>query len=232
MAAGSSSPLAPLTLPTTALVVVGPVLSLIALVVSWLAIRSLAGAVETAFSGGDPDAALGTSGLLGLLGGLVAFASIAAWIAAIVVFLMWVHRARANVSTLSPVQQRWSPNWSVFGWLIPVAGLYIGWQVLQDLWHGSDPQTRNDPHSPRPNPQLVTGWLGALAASLVVSVLTGPLLPNVFALDLLSALLLVGSGVCLAATVRQVGAWQDSATASTAHPTAGTTLQEWPNPAG
>jgi len=203
--------LAPLTRPASALIVTVPVLSLLTLLVSWLAGRSLEGSVTSA-------------GLLGLVGLTLAMGTLAAWAASIVVFLLWVRRARANVADLSPVSQRWSPTWSVVGWLVPVAGLFIGWQVLVDLWHGSDPQSRDDAGSTRPNPQPIIGWLVGLALSFLVSSLTGPVLPDSLVLDLLSVLLLLGSGVCLAIVVRQIGMWQDTALPVAATDAVGTSL--------
>ena len=204
--------LAPLTRPASALIVTVPVLSLLTLLVSWLAGRSLEGSVTSA-------------GLLGLVGLTLAMGTLAAWAASIVVFLLWVRRARANVADLSPVSQRWSPTWSVVGWLVPVAGLFIGWQVLVDLWHGSDPQSRDDAGSTRPNPQPIIGWLVGLALSFLVSSLTGPVLPDSLVLDLLSVLLLLGSGVCLAIVVRQIGMWQDTALPVAATDAVGTSLE-------
>lgn len=204
--------LAPLTRPASALVVTVPVLSLLTLVVSWLAGRSLEGSVTSA-------------GLLGLVGLTLAMGTLAAWAASIVIFLLWVRRARANVADLSPVTQRWSPTWSVVGWLVPLAGLFIGWQVLVDLWHGSDPQSRDDAGSTRPNPQPISGWLVGLALSFLVSSLTGPVLPESLFLDMLSVLLLLGSGVCLAVVVRQIGVWQDTALPVASTDAVGTSLE-------
>ncbi|MFZ0325000.1 MAG: DUF4328 domain-containing protein [Actinomycetes bacterium] len=167
------------------------------------------------------------------VGALLAFVTLTAWVAAGVLFLLWVRLARETVTELSSVPQRWSPTLSVVGWLIPLAGLYIGWQVLQDLWHGSEPTTEDDAPeatSKKASPQLITGWLAALVVSLLLSVLGGPVLPQSLVIDLASTLLLLGSALCLAGVVGQISLWQDAATDGALPDD--TTIDAWPNPAG
>ena len=125
-----------------------------------------------------------------------------------VFFLTWVGRARSNVEEMSPVAQRWSRPVAVGGWLIPLAGPFIGWQVLRDLWAGSDPATREATLVRQPDPLLVTSWLAALAVSSVVSLAGRFVLGGSPLVDVVAGVAVALSGACLVATVMRISRWQ------------------------
>ena len=64
----------------------------------------------------------------------LALVSLGIWTAAAITFLHWVSRTYARVVTTSPVRQRHGATMAVAGWMIPIAGIVIGYRVLQDLW--------------------------------------------------------------------------------------------------
>ena len=144
---------------------------------------------------------------------VVAAASIAllvAWGIAGTTFLLWVLRARSNAEQQSSVRQRWPRTLAVVGWCIPVAGLFIGWQVLQDLWSASDPATRDVEDARPPEPLLVTGWLAAIAVASVVSLAGTVVLGGSALVDVVAGAAVAVSATCLALVVRQVSQWQDA----------------------
>jgi hypothetical protein len=155
------------------------------------------------------SAPAGTGAAAGLL--LVATLLLSA-----VVFLSWVSTARANVDQLSRVPQRWSPTVARTGWLIPVAGLFIGWQVLRDLWAASDPATRTEALARKPEPLLVTCWLAGLAVSSVVSLAGRFVLGGSPLVDTVAGAAVALAGGCLALTVVRISRWQEPSAAATA----------------
>jgi hypothetical protein len=66
---------------------------------------------------------------------LDAFAFVGAGIA----FLAWYTTAYNNLAPLGATNLRYKPGWSIGGWLIPIANLFIPKQITNDLWRASDP---------------------------------------------------------------------------------------------
>ena len=60
-------------------------------------------------------------------------------LAAGIVWIVWQWRVAKNVELFSDVSTRFSPSWSIWGWIIPLASLVIPVLVMQDLWRASVP---------------------------------------------------------------------------------------------
>jgi Domain of unknown function (DUF4328) len=54
-----------------------------------------------------------------------------------VVWLIWQHRAHANLEALGVTGLEYSPRWAVGWWLIPVANFWKPFQVNRELWKAS-----------------------------------------------------------------------------------------------
>ena len=69
-----------------------------------------------------------------------------AYIANVVVFCMWIHRAYSNLPALGNPRQglEYSPRWAVGGFFIPLANLVIPYKVTREIWAKSDPAIRSD----------------------------------------------------------------------------------------
>ncbi|PRY17387.1 DUF4328 domain-containing protein [Kineococcus rhizosphaerae] len=99
-----------------------------------LAVVVSAGDVLSALAefGGDDSLLAGLVSLLGLLaylGGLLAN-----WI----VVALWTSRARRNAARLAPgFPHRRAAAWAWFGWIVPIAWLFVPRQVVQDVWTAS-----------------------------------------------------------------------------------------------
>ena len=74
--------------------------------------------------------------LLTIASGVLGLVVFAAWVAAVVYYMMWQHRAFANLrSAGAPVQ--FGPGWSVGWWFIPLANLVAAGLVVVDLWRNA-----------------------------------------------------------------------------------------------
>jgi hypothetical protein len=62
------------------------------------------------------------------------------YIAAIVVFLVWVHRMYVNLGALGSESVRYTPGGAVGAFFIPFVNLVRGYQVIHHLWLESQPQ--------------------------------------------------------------------------------------------
>lgn len=128
-------------------------------------------------------------------------------------FMAWVARSRRYADATSALRPRWSATLAVYIWLIPVVGLFIGWQVLRDLWAAADPATRDEPGARTPDPLLLIGWLAGIAVSSVIWLAGTVVLGGAPFVDVVAAVALATSAWCLALAVRQITEWQNDGTA-------------------
>jgi len=74
----------------------------------------------------------------------------------IVVFLMWLYRARRNLPSLGVIDARWSPGWAIGWWFVPIMALFRPYQLVREVWQASDPTT--SPGWRRDTPPGFFGW--------------------------------------------------------------------------
>lgn len=151
------------------------------------------------------DRSLAAAAVSGLGSVATAGLLLANWI----VVALWLGRARRNAVRLAPsAVQRRHPAWAWFGWIVPVALLFVPFQLVQDVWSACRDRVRNVPA-----PRLRTWWglwLSGVAASNAASRLAGDASSaTVAGLLLVSAVLLAGAAVAFAGVVRAVGAAQE-----------------------
>jgi hypothetical protein len=70
----------------------------------------------------------------------------------VVVFLIWIYRARQNAGYLG-WRQRWSPPWAVLGWFVPPCFLWFPYQIMADIWRAGHPAPQRTKF-----PFLLAGW--------------------------------------------------------------------------
>ena len=128
---------------------------------------------------------------------------------ATITFLYWVSRAYVHVVTSSAHEPRHGPTLSLAGWLIPVVGLFIGYRVLQDLWVGSDPDTRRDPDATAGNARMIDLWLLGIVTGLIFALVLPLALGDSAIWSGLAALGVLVAGLSLASVVGKVSEWQD-----------------------
>lgn len=69
---------------------------------------------------------------------------LAALVVTIILFLVWIYRSHRNLPALGASGLKYSPNWAVGGWFIPIMNLWRPYQVTAEIWKASDPDT-SDP---------------------------------------------------------------------------------------
>jgi len=103
------------------------------------------------------NAADAAAGVLVTVGGVV---SVIDLLVCIIVFLMWLYRARANLPALGVSDARWSPGWAIGWWFIPIMSLFRPYQLVKEVWQASDPMT--SPGWRSNAPPVFFGWWWAL----------------------------------------------------------------------
>lgn len=142
----------------------------------------------------------------------VGIAYLALRIAAGVVFLTWLWRARVNSELRrGPAVHRRARGWTIGGWFVSVANLWLPYQIMTDVWWNSAPK--------RPVSRgLLTAWwlpwvvntvLGTMLQHLYLSgSVTEDSLRRTANLSTLSAALEVWSGALIIVIVHRITTWQ------------------------
>ena len=81
-----------------------------------------------------------------------------AYISTVVLFLMWLYRASRNLQPLGSYDQRFSPGWAVGWWFIPIMWFFRPYQVVAEVWRGSNPDVLSDVDWKRGSVSAVLGW--------------------------------------------------------------------------
>jgi hypothetical protein len=66
-------------------------------------------------------------------------AQIVLFVATAVVFVVWFHRAYANLARLGAASLRFGPGWAIGGWFVPILSFWRPKQIANDIWRASDP---------------------------------------------------------------------------------------------
>lgn len=144
-----------------------------------------------------------------------------ALVAAAMVFLTWLWRARINAERLCPAEHRWSRGWTVGAWFVPGVNLWFPRQVVDDIWRTSRPDVPADTYRVdglEQSPLVRAWWYAILANVLVVLVLrietSGEVTVEVLKMAALygtiSTLLLVVAAALLSQVIRQITHWQST----------------------
>jgi hypothetical protein len=95
-------------------------------------------------------------------------------VAAAVLFVLWLWRARVNSEVFSQADHRRSHGWVLASWFVPGPNLWYPKQIVDDVWIASDPKTpvyADDLRRFRTPPLTSVwwvAWIGALAFDVVV----------------------------------------------------------------
>ncbi|HWQ36469.1 MAG TPA: DUF4328 domain-containing protein [Blastocatellia bacterium] len=137
-------------------------------------------------SGGEyePQSALEFVQLVAVLtSGLLAVLQVVIYIATIIAFLMWIHRAYRNLEPLGVKHPQYSPGWAVGAWFVPFLNLVRPFQIIREIWTESDPEVTvatavtgeryieslNLMHQDWKTPDFLGWWWGLWIASNVAS---------------------------------------------------------------
>jgi hypothetical protein len=96
----------------------------------------------------------------------------AVWLAAFIAFLIWIHRACRNLPALGAKNVRFTPGWAVGYFFIPILNVYVPYQVVKEIWCGSDPgrlqPTGNPSGSAKPASTAIIGWWWAFWIACII----------------------------------------------------------------
>lgn len=108
--------------------------------------------VASSLSDSDADFTEMPGGSLQMAVGLIALGvggfSFLAYLATIVVFLIWMHRSYVNLKPLGTTHTEYSPGWAVGSWFVPFVNLVRPYSIIKEIWFGSDPDDVNTEGSP------------------------------------------------------------------------------------
>ncbi|MDQ2806045.1 MAG: DUF4328 domain-containing protein [Chloroflexota bacterium] len=141
---------------------------------------------------------------------LIAVGQVLVYIATVVAFLLWIHRAYRNLPALGTSGLKYSPRWAVGGFFVPFLNLVRPFQVMREIWQASSPDA--DPRSstawqtvlitPLPGVWWGSWLLGNVCGQLAVRTATGGNLEQLILSDWLSITSLVLNIVAAALLIR------------------------------
>lgn len=150
------------------------------------------------------------------------------FIACVICYLLFVHRAMKNLYISNARGMSVSPGWAVGYSFIPFVNLVMIYRVMKEIWEASaDPERGR-----RDAPQLLGWWWGLYLGGNIIGRISDMLAsglsdgadPAYFfemfapgaAAGIVSAALAVGSALCLMAVIRQVKDAQETLRATSA----------------
>ena len=111
---------------------------------------------------------------------VVSVLGVVALIGGAIGFLIWFHRAYANVPGITGQKPRFGRGWSIGSWFVPVLNLWRPKQIANDVWRGGEAKARGNPQwTALPVSTLLHWWWGLyLFASLLSGIAGGLLSPD------------------------------------------------------
>ncbi|HJQ33520.1 MAG TPA: DUF4328 domain-containing protein [Pyrinomonadaceae bacterium] len=121
--------------------------------------------------GGGPDEQFTLDELLQFFVGL---GNVLVYVALVVAFLVWLHRASKNVPALGNQKSKveFTPGWAVGWFFIPLANLVMPYRAVREVWEKSDPAVRTEADrlfTPPSSGGLLLAWWICWIASNVAS---------------------------------------------------------------
>ena len=104
---------------------------------------------------------------------IIGLLQVAIFLGTAIFFLMWIYRAHRNLRALGARDLKYSPGWAVGGFLVPFLNLVRPFQVVKEIWKGSEPETmpmRLDPSYQSTKRSAIVGWWWA---SVLLSTFVG-----------------------------------------------------------
>jgi hypothetical protein len=150
----------------------------------------------------------------------VSVAYLAGFVAAGIVFMTWLWRARANAESLVPAPHRRGQGWIIGSWICPVVNLWFPFMIVDDVYRASRPTNPPDLFDLRsvPGSRLLglwwTLWLGSLILGRIASTTwenaqTVESLHSAAVVESIESATALGAAVTVILIVRQINIWQD-----------------------
>ena len=144
------------------------------------------------------------------------------YIAAGIIFLVWVHRTHSNLPSLGAIELRFTPGWAVGWFFIPIMSLFRPYQVASEIWKASDPNVdttdnvswKNVATSPIVGwwwaPFLISNYIGLFAMRMILrGEELSDLLASTYAYMVSDAIDVVGILITIL-MVRRIGQFQEA----------------------
>lgn len=91
---------------------------------------------------------------------IISIVSVVAAIVSLIALLVWIYRAYANLPALHAAEIEFTPGWAVGWFFVPFMNLVRPYQVVRNLWNGSDPHrfTLSGQVLGEPASGAIVGW--------------------------------------------------------------------------
>jgi len=148
------------------------------------------------------------------LGALVVFAITAA------LFLVWLRRAHLNLTALGAQDRRFSSDWAIGWWFVPVAFWWMPYRVVAEIWQSSTGiAPAKTSFESRPSPRhpavLVFWWVTWVLSTVLINLASLLIYPDeiqkaVFILSAISTVLAASLGIVVVQSIssRQDARWR------------------------
>jgi hypothetical protein len=70
--------------------------------------------------------------------GLIGFLQLAVLVAAVVVFIRWLHQAYKNLDVVAPGVRRYGHGWAIGSWFVPFLNLWRPKEIINDIHRGGE----------------------------------------------------------------------------------------------
>jgi hypothetical protein len=84
------------------------------------------------------------------------------------VWVIWQHRAQANLRALGASDVKYSPGWAVGWWFVPFANFVMPYNTMTELWKASGPH-QGTAWRMQPTTRLLPFWWGTWLLAAVIS---------------------------------------------------------------
>ncbi|MEU2022872.1 DUF4328 domain-containing protein [Streptomyces sp. NPDC016469] len=89
------------------------------------------------------------------------------FLAATVVFLVWLRRVRRNAEVFDPYAHAMRPGWAIGSWFVPVGNLWLPYRVASGIWTASAPIGTPGGRAAASRGLLNAWWAALVAAQLL-----------------------------------------------------------------
>lgn len=142
----------------------------------------------------------------------------AVYLAAGVVFMVWLWRARINSEVFSRSPHARGRFWVVGGWIVPVVSLWFPFQVVRDVWKASHPDAGPAGNSAPIATAVGMWWAMFLVTGVVNGVLfalsfgdaTVDLLAKMATVETVATALTIVEATLLTLLIAQISRWQET----------------------
>jgi hypothetical protein len=88
-------------------------------------------------------------------------------LAALILLLIWLYRISQNTWFLGVEGMQYTPGWSVGWFFVPVAGLVMPYNVLNELWKANSPNATGQWRRAAVSPVLGVWWAACVASAVI-----------------------------------------------------------------